>query len=331
MNRSRAVGDYRARPADPSVSFGPLFDTAEPQRTAATLEQLERVIEGGLQTFVEVGLALLDIRDRRLYRQSHTTFEDYCKSRWQLERTRAYELMQAARVATLVSEISDTPVLRESHAAALAPLAETPTLAAEAWEEAVAAAPVRDDGIRRFTAADVREAVERRSETPHVAQNTGENEWYTPPDYLEAARVVMGSIDVDPASARKANERVGATVFYDAGQNGLLQAWHGNVWMNPPYAQPLISQFASALVEKFSAGEVDQACVLVNNATETAWCQRLLAAASALCFVRGRVRFLTPDDVPGAPLQGQLVLYLGGRPEAFNEHFMRFGQVWRAQ
>jgi len=85
------------------------------------------------------------------------------------------------------------------------------------------------------------------------------------------------------------------------------------------------------LVEKFSAGEIDQACVLVNNATETAWCQRLIATASAICFVRGPVRFLLRGDVSGAPLQGQIVLYLGGRPEAFSEHFTQLGQVWRSQ
>lgn len=173
----------------------------------------------------------------------------------------------------------------------------------------------------------------RRSLEPiaHVGHNSGENEWYTPPEYLDAARAVMGSIDIDPASAAKANERVKAAVFYDAEQDGLRQPWHGNVWINPPYAQPLIAQFSDAAVDKYAAGEYDQACVLVNNATETAWCQRLIAAASALCFVRGRVRFLTPEDVPGAPLQGQIVLYLGANARAFREHFEQFGHVWVAQ
>jgi len=258
----------------------------------------------------------------------YSSWGGYCAAEFGMSDGRAYQLLQSARVIDQLTTVS--PPQNERQARELAPLLRTePEAIPIVWQEVQERAAEQG---RPATAVDIREAVERRIEKPHVAHNTGENEWYTPPDYLEAARAAMGSIDVDPASAAKANERVGAAVFYDTGQNGLTQTWHGNVWMNPPYAQPLISQFADALVEKFSAGEVDQACVLVNNATETAWCQRLIACASALCFVRGRVRFLTPDGCrEGAPLQGQIVLYLGGRPEAFSAHFAQLGQVWIAQ
>ncbi|HEX6762895.1 MAG TPA: hypothetical protein VF094_08855 [Gaiellaceae bacterium] len=47
-------------------------------RESARLAELEHVVEQGLQTFVEVGLALAEIRDGRLYRATHSTFAEYC-------------------------------------------------------------------------------------------------------------------------------------------------------------------------------------------------------------------------------------------------------------
>jgi len=162
----------------------------------------------------------------------------------------------------------------------------------------------------------------------HVAQNSGENEWYTPGHIIELARQVMGSIDTDPASSAIANETVGAATYFTSTDNGLEQTWHGNVWMNPPYAQPLIAQFSEAVARKFQEGEIEQACVLVNNATETSWFHTLASCSSAVCFPRSRIRFIDQEGKPsGAPLQGQAILYMGKHRDKFCDAFDSLGLV----
>lgn len=178
------------------------------------------------------------------------------------------------------------------------------------------------------TAREVTTAALLRLDGPHVSHNSGENEWYTPPHIIEAARRVMGSIDFDPASSALANKTVAAEMFCTAQMDGLKQPWHGNVWMNPPYSQPLCADFCDAAAKKGEAGEFEQACVLVNNATETAWFQSLLAVASAACFLKGRVKYLDSSGQPAnSPLQGQAVIYLGAHGQEFATEFRRLGLV----
>lgn len=166
-----------------------------------------------------------------------------------------------------------------------------------------------------------------RQATQHRAHYTGNEEWYTPAIYIEAARQVLGAIDLDPASSDVAQAVVQATRYYTKADNAFLQAWAGRVWLNPPYPQPLILYFITRLVAEYQAGHVTDAIVLTNNSTETAWFQRADAAATCLCFPYKRIRFLTPQGTPGGPKQAQVFSYFGTHPERFTEVFQSIGSI----
>ena len=163
--------------------------------------------------------------------------------------------------------------------------------------------------------------------TTHVTNNTGLHEWYTPPAFLDSARQAMGGIDLDPSSNSIANENVGAAEYFTRDDDGLSKPWSGRVWMNPPYEKKVVDAFAAKLVEEFEAGRVSQAITLTNNSTDTLWFHHMLGSCAAVCLVRGRIRFLSPDGEKGAPLQGQTLMYFGDNAQMFSQSFAGLGVV----
>lgn len=63
------------------------------------LFDLEKVVEKGLDTFVEVGKALAEIRDSRLYRYRYSNFDDYVRDRWGMSTRHAHRLVDGAKIA----------------------------------------------------------------------------------------------------------------------------------------------------------------------------------------------------------------------------------------
>jgi hypothetical protein len=65
-------------------------------RRTHPLGELEKTIAQGKQRLVELGLALGEIRDLRLYRREYGSFDEYCRAKWGCGRQRAYRLIKAA-------------------------------------------------------------------------------------------------------------------------------------------------------------------------------------------------------------------------------------------
>ena len=144
-----------------------------------TFTELEAIIERGLTTFVDVGTALMEIRDGLLYRQTHPEFDDYCRERWGMSRFYAHRLIAASEVVHSLP-IGNTPApVRETQVRELAKA--EPEQRAETWQ-----AVIEEHGVNA-TAQDVRSVVEAKR-----FDYAPRNDWKKPtplkaiPDYIAA-------------------------------------------------------------------------------------------------------------------------------------------------
>ena len=188
---------------------------------------------------------------------------------------------------------------------------------AEAWE-----------AEKKAQAADKKATAKGKTDSDgnYRTNNTGENEWYTPAEYVAMARRVMGGIDLDPASCVEANVTVGAATIYTERDNGLQKKWAGRVWLNPPYSRDLMPAFCAKLAEHVDAGDVTAAILVSHNNTDTGWFHRLADSCAAACFPSKRIRFYRGEDV-AAPVNGQVFFYFGKDVRAFQSEFGRVGWV----
>ena len=153
-------------------------------------------------------------------------------------------------------------------------------------------------------------------------QQSISNEHYTPKIYIEAARKVLGVINLDPASCAEANRIVKAKTYYKA--DGLEQQWSGHVWLNPPYGN-MAGAFIEKLTSEIKSGSVTSAIVLVNaHCTDTAWFQPLWGGV--LCFTNHRINFYG-DDTRSGSTHGSVFVYFGKKKKSFADTFRKFGAI----
>lgn len=117
------------------------------------LDALEKIITKGKRSFVEVGLALAEIKEAKLYRQAHKTFAEYCESKWGWTSAYANYTIQGAEVVKALPEKMTTIVANEGQARALSSVPEAKRV--EVLEQAQANAEEED---RPVTARDISNA-----------------------------------------------------------------------------------------------------------------------------------------------------------------------------
>ena len=317
-----------------------LFDNEpEPLTTPEQVQliALENTIAQGLTTFVEVGAALITIRENELYRQTHRTFKDYYRDRWNLSKAHVYHLIMATEIVENLSSTEDILPISETHIRPLSHSKLEPEQQREVWRRVVNTAPNGD-----ITAGHVQRTVdEYKAEispppergAPRAPMTVAANmavhyssdtpEHYTPTEILQAVVACLGTIDLDPCSNSHDAPNVPATRHYTAADDGLSQFWHGKVFMNPPYGRE-IAKWVDKLVTEYEAERMTEAIALVPARTDTDWWDRLVNGYRLICFVHGRLTFIGNEEV--APFPSALI-YLGSEPDRFYGAFLSFGRI----
>lgn len=99
-----AVAEAPARGNQPKVSKKNQLSAAE----KTSLAKHEDVIQHHFESFKDAGNALVAIRSGKLYRETHATFDDYCRERWEMSKTQANRLIAAAQVVENVSTVKES-------------------------------------------------------------------------------------------------------------------------------------------------------------------------------------------------------------------------------
>lgn len=162
------------------------------------------------------------------------------------------------------------------------------------------------------------------------------NEHYTPVQYTNSARFVMGSIDLDPCSCAIAQQWIKAKNYYSLAKDGdsFNKRLYGNIWMNPPYGIASKAKGiygASAWIMKvykaYHAGEVKQAIILARGDSNGV---KLLTKETVFCDSK-RINFLNEYCEPGsAGVPGTRIFYLGDFVDRFATTFSKYGTILKA-
>jgi hypothetical protein len=188
-----------------------------------------------------------------------------------------------------------------------------------------------------------------------VQHSSKTNEHYTPREYIEAARELMGSIDLDPASCAEANETVKAAKWYGKREDGLSMNWAGNIWLNPPGGKLKFSMnhvtgkmewkevpkgpgtssafvWYAHLATKWERGEIRSAVFLAFTLEMLRLGQGATIAPQAFprCYPKDRIKFIEKGgNVGGSPGHANVLIYMPPRNLDSLDSGSRFASIFR--
>ena len=160
----------------------------------------------------------------------------------------------------------------------------------------------------------------------NINADSGSDEYFTALEIVEAARRVIGSIDLDPASSLAANARIKAARIFTLGEDGLNQQWWGAVWLNHPFGKHTNKPWIAKLCAEYASGRVSSATCISFASTSEKWFRPLLDFPQ--CFIHKRTNYFLPDGtLKKGVTKGSVVTYFGQNVKRFALEFAEIGTV----
>lgn len=160
----------------------------------------------------------------------------------------------------------------------------------------------------------------------NINADSGSDEYFTPVEIIDAARRVMGAIDLDPASSAIANLRVKASRIFTLKEDGLKQQWGGAVWLNHPFGKHTNKPWIAKLCAEYGSGRVTSAISICYASTSEKWFRPLLDFPQ--CFIHQRTNYFLPDGtLKKGVTKGSVVTYFGQDLQRFAREFSKIGTV----
>lgn len=173
--------------------------------TAAERSELAHLETTIVRGAGQVAVALATVRDRRLYREEHPTFEAYCRDRWGMSRSRAYQTIHAGEVNSILSTVVDSAI-PEAQARELVDLRDDPAALRTTYQRVhaetdgnVTAAAIRDFRRMGEPHPPTSEAGQGCGPDPHPSQSLPGDR---PGAWSSSGPSKSNVIDLDPGQTR---------------------------------------------------------------------------------------------------------------------------------
>lgn len=208
------------------------------------------------------------------------------------------------------------------------PLADAPMIEPDHWlphEGRAIAGPARDELKLVQDYEDPSGELYNTAWSWMAGQKAGVQDYFTPPEIVDAAREAMGGIDLDAASHPLANRTHKIPDYFHTGRSAFHNDWYGRVWLNPPYGNN--APWFERILHFVEAGTVEQLCMLSPMwAFQTRIARPVMEAASGLILFSPTPKFWgnkDPDKTGRNDPHG--VIYIGSDGSRFHQAFARFG------